>query len=431
MTSARAYASLATLGEIPACNACTASQNVAIKLSYAIRPTSGTRVSASVARRSSGELGRIGAFDTRLLHFEQLAPPCAEHRIEARAPGRADGEHAERVWCLDRRGRLVAQQVHLREQYAMRLLRELERVRFDLATQLIVLRLPVHGVDRNQEGEEPRSLDVPQELQAESATFVRSLDDAGQVGDAERAIRRELNDAKVGTERGERIVADLGLRRGDDRQQRRFSRVGLADQTDVGDELELELERASLAIFTRLKLSRRSVGRGGEVRVALSAASAPSDDNAVAVLQHFAQELGRCEISNDGADRDRQNDVGAGPSAPVAAGPVVAGRRRPRVAIRVVEKGGQVAVADDDDIAAATAIATVGATEGHELLTAERHDPRAAITSFDVYDDAIDEHVISPARAPTACAPRLRVRRQGIRRGRRAHDRSRLVQLQH
>jgi hypothetical protein len=64
----------------------------------------------------------------------------------------------------------------------MRFLRELFGVLLDLAAQLIVLRLPVFRVDRDEEREQTGALDVPQELQPESLALVRALDDAGNVG---------------------------------------------------------------------------------------------------------------------------------------------------------------------------------------------------------------------------------------------------------
>ena len=69
----------------------------------------------------------------------------------------------------------------------MRLLGQRRRVGGDLAAQLVVLGLPVHRVDGNQEREKTRPLDVTQELEPEPASFVRAFDDAGNVGDDERA----------------------------------------------------------------------------------------------------------------------------------------------------------------------------------------------------------------------------------------------------
>ena len=148
----------------------------------------------------------------------------------------------------------------------------------------------------------------------EPAPLVRAFDDSGNVGDDEGSVRRELHDAEVGAERRERVVADLGTRGRDHRQQRRLPGVRLPDEADVGDELELELQRARFAVLARLVLSRRLVRRRGEVRVALSAAPAARHDDAVAILEHLADSLRRLRVGDDGAHRNRHDDV-ARPSA--------------------------------------------------------------------------------------------------------------------
>ena len=99
------------------------------------------------------------------------------------------------------------------------------------------------------------------------------------------------------------------------------------------------------------------------------------------------------EIANDGAGRHGHDDVVAGAarscSSPMPWSPR---RRRPRVAIGVVEQRREVVVADDDHVAAAAAVAAVGAAQGHELLAAERDDARSAVARLHVHHDAIDEH---------------------------------------
>src|SRR6185437_13045799 len=225
-------------------------------------------------------------------------PPCSEQGLESVAPGGTDREHAERFGRVDRRRRLVSEQIHLGEHDAVRLERELRRVRADLVAELVVLRLPVHGVDRDEEGKEARTLDVAQKLKSESAPFVGALDDARNVGDDERAPVAQLYDAQVGAERGEGIVGNLRAGGRNHGKERGLARVRLPDEADVGDELELELERAGLAVFARLVFARRLMRGRGEVRVALAAAAAARDDDSLAVLEHLAEELRRCEISN-------------------------------------------------------------------------------------------------------------------------------------
>src|SRR6185437_2805933 len=347
-------------------------------------------------RPRSGQRDRIVATDDDLLHRQHSRPPRCEQGFETVAPGGTDREHAECFGRVDRRRRLVSEQIHLGEHDAVRLEGELRRVRGDLGAELVVLRLPVHGVDRDEEGEEARALDVAQKLESEPAPFVGALDDARNIGDDERAPVAQLYDAQVGAERGEGIVSDLRAGGRNHGKERGLARVRLADEADVGDELELELERAGFAVFARLVFARRLMRGGGEVGIAFAAAAAARDDDSLAVLEHFAEELRRCEISNYRSHGNGERHRRARASALVCAGAMVALLRRPRIAVGVVEERCEVAVADDLDVAAAAPVTAIGAAHRHELLAAEGDDARAPVARFHIDRDAIDEHGYFP-----------------------------------
>src|SRR5207247_10174181 len=96
----------------------------------------------------------------------------------------------------------------------MRFLREIAGVGRNLLAELVVFALPVHGVDRDQEGEQPRTLDVAQELQAESLSFVRSFDDSRDVRDDKRSPVAQLHGARFWREGRGGMIRDLRLRQG-------------------------------------------------------------------------------------------------------------------------------------------------------------------------------------------------------------------------
>ena len=80
----------------------------------------------------------------------------------------------------------------------------------------------------------------------------------------------------------ERVVGDLGLRAADPRQQGRLAGVRQADQADVGDDLQLQVDRPLLAGLAGLGLPGGAVGRRLEVLVAVPALAAAGDDDVVA-----------------------------------------------------------------------------------------------------------------------------------------------------
>ena len=132
--------------------------------------------------------------------------------------------------------------------------------------------------------QQPRALDVPQELRAEASAFVGALDQAGDVGDheADFLVRVAHRDhAEIRLKSGEGIIGNLRTRRRNARDQRGLADVGIADQADIREQLQFEAEGALFAGTSVFVLARRLVSRGGEAGVAAAAASAVGDDDAL------------------------------------------------------------------------------------------------------------------------------------------------------
>ena len=280
----------------------------------------------------------------------------------------------------------------------MRLLAQLRRVLRDLIAELIVLDLPVEGVDGNEERQQARTLDVPQELQAEPLPLVRPFDDAGDVRHDEGAAVAQLHYAEIRRERRKGVVADLRRGSADDGEQRGLAGVRLAHEPDVRDELELELERDGLSLFSGLPLARTAVHRRGEPGIALASAAAVRDDETVVVGEHLGDHLAGVVIAHHGSRWHGKHDVVARAAGLVRAAAMVATLRLPGVAVGVVQQRGQIVVGANDHIPSLAAVTAVGTAHGRELLAAEGDDPRAAVSRGDSNDDAVDEHPDDPAK---------------------------------
>ena len=90
----------------------------------------------------------------------------------------------------------------------------------------------IRAVDRREVDDvhqEPRALDVGQEVVAEPGTLARALDQPGDVGQDELALA-VVDRAQHGLERREGVVGHLRGGAGHPRQQRRLARVGQPDQ---------------------------------------------------------------------------------------------------------------------------------------------------------------------------------------------------------
>src|SRR4029079_13041980 len=108
--------------------------------------------------------------------------------------------------------------------------------------------------------------EVAQELVSQPGALGRALDQAGDVGDDE-ALLAYPHHAKRRLERGERVIGAFRTRARDRPDERRFARVGQAEQPDVGEHAQLEGESAALAGRAAGELARRAVRARAEVQV--------------------------------------------------------------------------------------------------------------------------------------------------------------------
>ena len=90
---------------------------------------------------------------------------------------------------------------------------------------------------------------------------------------------------------------------------------GIADQADVGEQFEREVQRELLAGLAGLHLARRAVGGGREVRVAQTAPSALGDAHSLAGVSEVGLLLGSPRLgvahANERADRNGNVQVAA------------------------------------------------------------------------------------------------------------------------
>ena len=136
------------------------------------------------------------------------------------------------------------------------------------------------------------ALHVPEEAIAKAVTLVSALDQAGDIGNHEAAIITETDDAQVRRERGEGVISNLGARRRDSRDQRRLSRVGKADEANVGEQLQFKAKELLFPGFPGLCAPGSAIGGADEARVPASATPATDDELWPRVLQVAAQSMG-------------------------------------------------------------------------------------------------------------------------------------------
>ena len=191
-----------------------------------------------------------------------------------------------------------------------------------------------------------------------------------------RAVRR-LDRPEHRRERRERVVGDLRLRVREPAQERRLARVRQPGHRRVGEQLQPQLHLRLVGRLPHLGEPRRLADRRREARVAAAALAAAGEDDARVRTREVGDQLALGAVRLR-PDRDRELDRGA-------VGAVLA-RAAARLAaagleLRLRAERGEVAqagVGDEDDVAAAAAVAAVGPALGHVLLAPEAQASVAA-----------------------------------------------------
>src|SRR4051812_25619595 len=99
----------------------------------------------------------------------------------------------------------------------------------------------------------------------------------------------QLHDAEIRRKRCERIIGDLRRSFRDGSEQRRLASVWFTNETDIGDELELERDLAFLTFFARLPIRRRLARWCSKRFVAASTATAFCNQQLLTVFSDFTE----------------------------------------------------------------------------------------------------------------------------------------------
>ena len=203
---------------------------------------------------------------------------------------------------------------------------------------------------------------------AEPGAGARALDQAGDVGDDELAVVG-LERAEHRLERRERIRRDLRLRAREAGEQRRLAGVREPDEPDVGEQLEVQLDRALLARQAALGQPRRLAHGRLEARVAAAAGAAARDRHLLAGAHEVVARAVPALDLRAGRHRDHER-LAVGAVALGALAVAAALGAEVRAAAEALQVA-QVVVAAQHDVAAAAAVAAVGAALGHVRLAPE------------------------------------------------------------
>src|SRR5205823_7590260 len=160
--------------------------------------------------------------------------------------------------------------------------------------------------------------DVPQEGVPQAVAGMRAGDEARHVGEKRGAglcigVVAADEDAEVRRGGREGIGTDARGCLRQRCQERRLPRIWGADQPNVGDRLELELDPALLAWIALLVMARCAVGGRGEVHVAAPSPAATGDHHSLSSSEQLPNRLAAL-TAHDRPGRNAEHQIGAVPA---------------------------------------------------------------------------------------------------------------------
>ena len=225
---------------------------------------------------------------------------------------------------------------------------------------------------------------------AQPLALARALNKAGDVGNDVR-IFAGTHHAEVWHERGKRVVSDLGTGGTHARNERRLTHRGKAHERGIGHKLHLELNPVLLGRFAQLSERGRAAHRRHKVGIAQATGTAGRHDDALAIvhqvgnLEHRGLRLGG-ELAHHGTHRDLKNQVLAALAIATSALAVRAALGAEVMLKTVIDQRRQLSIGLDDDIAATTAVAAIGAALGNKCLAPKRHASGSAAANVNAAD---------------------------------------------
>ncbi len=234
------------------------------------------------------------------------------------------------------------------------------------------------------------AVDVAQKIVAETGALGSALDYAGDIGHYKRASLIDVHNAEVREQCCKVVVCDLRVRLADDREQGGFADVREADETHIGKKLKLKRYIVRLAGETRLCKTGDLPCRSGKMLVAPAALAAASRNKVLAVrhVVHYAAGLG---IAHEGAARNADIQTVAVLTRAALALTVRAVSGNVLALVSEVHQRGHVIVNDENDIAAAAAVAAVGTAGRNILFAMERDRAVAAVAGLYRYSCFINK----------------------------------------
>src|SRR6185369_1289462 len=157
-------------------------------------------------------------------------------------------------------------------------------------------------------------------------------------------------------QRRERIVRDLRTRGRYSRDKCRLSRIRKTDESNVRQQLQLELKIQLLALASSLMIARRAIRRSREVRVAETAAAATRRQPAIAVVTKVVQQVACRNLKDLCSNWNANNQVFPCATRAIRSLAVQTARRDVARVVPQVQQRVQRIISDEDYVTTASTV---------------------------------------------------------------------------
>src|SRR6185503_13509287 len=187
---------------------------------------------------------------------------------------------------------------------------------------------------------------------------MRALDQSGYVGDHESTKVTEIYYTEMRLQCRERVIGNLRTRGRDSRDKCRLSRIRKTNQTNIREQLQLELKVQLFTLASGLMVARGAIRRGCKVRVSKTAAAAACSQPAIAVVTQVVQQITRRSIKDLCSDWNANNQVFTSATGAIGSLAMQATRRNVARVVAQVQQRVERIIRHKDHVAAAATVST-------------------------------------------------------------------------
>ena len=244
---------------------------------------------------------------------------------------------------------------------------------------------------------------MAKKIVTESDSLRGALNKAGDVRHNKGAALVHAHNAEHRSQGGERIVRNFGLCGGNHGNKRGFAHVREAHKTHICQKLQFKGQLKLLAGVAGLG-EAGNLPCGGCKMAVTPAALASASHNMRLLVGNVRNNAPGFRVLHKSAHRHFYDKIRCGFARAALGKAGLAVLRDIVFLIFKVDKAGNIGIPHKYDIAAATAVAAVGAAGVDELLLMEAHGAVAAFSRSYPYFRCINEHYIPPKAVPTGTA---------------------------